>query len=346
MKYFFTFAFLASFDAVISSTTPPPLRPQVTEPTDDVCSQIDSISICSGVGYPNTSFPNGRLHQSQADAEIEVTDFLPLFQTQCSSAVQEFFCSYYFPFCTYITSSGTEIKRTLKLQPCMHYCDYVRQRCEPEFVRYPAFQWPTFLNCTLFPDRSVGDLCLGPDDPSAIDRSSNISFPSTEPITLVPSPTMVASSSPLPSQVPSPRCSAVSLKTCEDAGFTNMTFTTELELKAALHKHDTSLKSGCSNLLAYFLCSFYAPVCEALNPDSKSLQPCREICTVVQADCKHTFTNGWPNELSCNRLPTSDSKVCSTPPSMTIMSSSSKNSLTSYRLALFLFTSWLITLLL
>ena len=324
MKYLLDLPFVLGFVIIVSesqaaipsSFTGVP-TPRAQDNAGATCTAIDSASICSGVGYFNTSFPNLRQHENQAEAEMEVTDFNPLFETKCSLAVQDFFCSYYYPFCSYVPGL------TIKLQPCMHYCEYVRMRCEPEFDNYPGLEWPIFLNCSLFLDRAAGELCLGPDDPSTIDLIVSItsSPPPTSTYILppTPSPTIVSSSqalpgvSLLPSQSPGStlQCSQINHQACRDINYTNTTLAEQSELNAALNKYKDSLEAGCSHMLAYFLCSFYAPGCG--EGDLRTRMPCRELCNTVQQKCSHSFSDGWPDEFTCSKLPSSNSENCSTP---------------------------------
>ncbi len=115
-----------------------------------------NISACSSMGYATTSVPNFRNHQSQYEAEREMSHFEQLVQTNCSSLTLTYLCSFYAPFCSFFNGKPIIVK------PCRVLCETVRDGCTAT-LRSFNFQWPDFFNCSLssFAD---GPVCFGPPE--------------------------------------------------------------------------------------------------------------------------------------------------------------------------------------
>lgn len=121
--------------------------------------------MCRGIGYNLTYMPNMFNHDSQAEAALEVHQFWPLVEIQCSADLRFFLCSMYAPICQ------TDYKKDLP--PCKSICERARTGCAPLMRKY-GFSWPERMKCDNFPE--LGDtktLCMGrngSDEPS-IDSS-------------------------------------------------------------------------------------------------------------------------------------------------------------------------------
>lgn len=115
------------------------------------CSTMRFIPICSNVGWTSVSFPNFRNHRTQAEAQRELRDFLPLINNNCSNAIVHFLCSIYAPYC------DTDYPQ-LRLRTCKELCQHVRNDCEDNLNSF-GYSWPEHLNCnnsTLFPLNASG----------------------------------------------------------------------------------------------------------------------------------------------------------------------------------------------
>uniref|UniRef100_A0A3B1J510 Frizzled class receptor 8a n=1 Tax=Astyanax mexicanus TaxID=7994 RepID=A0A3B1J510_ASTMX len=62
------------------------------------CQEI-AVPLCKGVGYNHTYMPNQFNHDTQDEAGLEVHQFWPLVEIQCSPDLRFFLCSMYTPIC-------------------------------------------------------------------------------------------------------------------------------------------------------------------------------------------------------------------------------------------------------
>ena len=62
------------------------------------CEHI-TIPMCRGIGYNLTYMPNQFNHETQEEAGLEVHQFWPLVEIQCSPHLRFFLCSMYAPIC-------------------------------------------------------------------------------------------------------------------------------------------------------------------------------------------------------------------------------------------------------
>lgn len=116
------------------------------------CEEI-SIPMCRGIGYNLTYLPNLFNHDTQAEAALEVHQFWPLVEIQCSPDLRFFLCSIYAPIC--------EKQYNKDLPPCRSVCERARTGCSPLMRKY-GFSWPDRMKCENFPE--FGDpktLCMG-----------------------------------------------------------------------------------------------------------------------------------------------------------------------------------------
>ncbi|EDO42932.1 predicted protein [Nematostella vectensis] len=116
------------------------------------CEEI-TIPMCRGIGYNLTYMPNMFNHDTQAEAALEVHQFWPLVEIQCSPDLRFFLCSMYAPLC--------EKHYDKDLPPCRSVCERARTGCAPLMRKY-GFSWPERMKCENFPE--LGDentLCMG-----------------------------------------------------------------------------------------------------------------------------------------------------------------------------------------
>ena len=85
--------------------------------------------------------------------------------------------------------------------------------------------------------------------------------------------------------------------------------TSQREASTAVHVFLPLVQSKCSPLLLIFLCSIYAPMCTEQLNDVIVVPPCRSMCESVKQGCEPLllgFDLGWPDVLSCEKLPSKD----------------------------------------
>ncbi len=274
----------------------PPLKPDVQE---YVCENITQVFFC-GELYPLASFPNYRDHPNIPEAVHEYNGFRPLIQGVCSNAVGHFLCSVYFPFC----QVGRE---NLRIRPCRELCEYVRSTCESYLVDF-ALEWPPHLNCDNFALNSSTGLDFCPDD------LLRITYPSSV-ITDVPFP------SPTPPVTTEYTCQNITdFPICSElhdmALFPNSLGHPDQEVAYdEFANFSVLIRRGCSNAIAHFLCSIYAPPCQ-IGEESVPIQPCQEMCMYVQSTCEDVLINlnysfsSWSSQWNCdNFLPSNESSV-------------------------------------
>lgn len=115
------------------------------------CEEI-SIPMCRGIGYNLTFMPNQFNHDTQEEAGLEVHQFWPLVEIQCSTDLKFFLCSMYAPICIEDYHQP--------LPACRTVCERAKAGCAPLMRQY-GFAWPERMNCDKLPD--YGDsqkLCM------------------------------------------------------------------------------------------------------------------------------------------------------------------------------------------
>lgn len=108
--------------------------------------------MCRGIGYNSTAMPNVFQHDSQEEAGLEVHQFWPLVEIQCSEDLRFFLCSMYTPICI--------DDYPKPLPACSSVCLRAKTGCAPIMSQY-GFSWPDRMNCEELP--KFGDpnnLCM------------------------------------------------------------------------------------------------------------------------------------------------------------------------------------------
>ncbi|CAH8448110.1 unnamed protein product [Dicrocoelium dendriticum] len=113
------------------------LRPEKCVPIE--------IPLCKNIGYNLTYMPNAFHHETQEEAGLEVHQFYPLVEINCSEDLRLFLCSMYTPICL--------PNWHYRLTPCRSLCESARDGCMPVMGTY-GFAWPERMNCALFPEGS------------------------------------------------------------------------------------------------------------------------------------------------------------------------------------------------
>ena len=129
----------------LPTTTTEPAPTPTMPPT---CEPI-SVPMCRNLPYNLTRFPNLLNHTSQEIANLEIHQFYPLVEVQCSPVLRLFLCSVYAPVCSVLPGI---------VKPCRALCNAARQGCEPLMRQY-GFIWPAKLSCEKFPEDGV---CIKP----------------------------------------------------------------------------------------------------------------------------------------------------------------------------------------
>ncbi|XP_071822928.1 frizzled-5-like [Apostichopus japonicus] len=145
-----------------------------------------TIPMCRDIGYNLTYMPNSFNHDSQEEAGLEVHQFWPLVEIQCSPDLKFFLCSMYTPICV-----PTYPK---PLPPCRSVCERAKAGCAPLMRQY-GFAWPDRMPCE--------DLPVFGEDPGNLCMDFNTSESGTPKPTLPPFPTK----KPLPATPKSCPCS-------------------------------------------------------------------------------------------------------------------------------------------
>ncbi|TRY56069.1 hypothetical protein DNTS_017916, partial [Danionella cerebrum] len=149
------------------------------------------LGVCSGIGYNYTYMPNKFNHDTQDEAGLEVHQFWPLVEIQCSPDLRFFLCSLYTPICL------EDYKKPLP--PCRSVCERAKAGCAPLMRQY-GFPWPDRMRCDLLPVQGDSNtLCMDynrtdptaspttsrptgrPGKPFRRRNKSNHGFPSCEP---------------------------------------------------------------------------------------------------------------------------------------------------------------------
>lgn len=143
--------------AVAATTT-------TTSSKDSRCEEI-TIPMCRGIGYNYTFMPNQFNHDTQDEAGLEVHQFWPLVEIQCSADLKFFLCSMYAPICIEDYHQP--------LPACRTVCERAKAGCAPLMRQY-GFAWPERMNCDRLPE--YGDshqLCMDSKNGSEAEKTTS-----------------------------------------------------------------------------------------------------------------------------------------------------------------------------
>ncbi|CAH8491450.1 unnamed protein product [Schistosoma curassoni] len=129
------------------------------------------IPLCKNIGYNLTYLPNAFNHETQEEAGLEVHQFYPLVEINCSDDLRLFLCSMYTPICL--------PNWHYRLTACKSLCESARDGCMPVMRTY-GFGWPERMNCDLLPE---GNECVSRSNTPnnrKVTSSSSSSLPSGE----------------------------------------------------------------------------------------------------------------------------------------------------------------------
>ncbi|XP_037550075.1 frizzled-8a [Nematolebias whitei] len=147
-------------------------RSSCTTAKEITCQEI-AVPLCKGVGYNYTYMPNQFNHDTQDEAGLEVHQFWPLVEIQCSPDLKFFLCSMYTPICL------EDYKKPLP--PCRSVCERARAGCAPLMRQY-GFPWPDRMRCDLLPVQGTPDtLCMDYNRTESTTVSPLLSRPTNPP---------------------------------------------------------------------------------------------------------------------------------------------------------------------
>ncbi|XP_050418299.1 frizzled-5 [Patella vulgata] len=172
------------------------------------CLEI-TIPMCKGIGYNYTYMPNQFNHETQEEAGLEVHQFWPLVEIQCSPDLKFFLCSMYAPICM------NNYKK--HLPACRSVCERAKSGCAPLMRQY-GFAWPERMNCENLPEYGQKDhLCMDVNTTDHNTPPPPASHPETKPIVPGGNPPYsvdsvpTANNPPLPTRPTAPGCECTCL---------------------------------------------------------------------------------------------------------------------------------------
>lgn len=112
------------------------------------------------------------------------------------------------------------------------------------------------------------------------------------------------------------KCESVTIPLCTGLQYNTTIFPnmlkhrTQEEAALEVHQFFPLVKVGCSDYLAFFLCSVYAPICTVLETP---VPPCRQLCDSAREGCEDLmkrFGFTWPESLNCEKFPKMGEEIC------------------------------------
>lgn len=116
------------------------------------CDRI-TVALCQDTPYNYTRMPNMLGHFNQDMVSIAVQEYKPLIEVQCSEHLKFFLCSIFTPMCTDTVD--------VTVTSCRSVCEEVKRSCLPLLKNF-GFSWPDMLNCSQFPTKGSGAICMDP----------------------------------------------------------------------------------------------------------------------------------------------------------------------------------------
>ena len=271
----------------------------------EACQEI-TIPMCRNIGYNLTRMPNQFNHDTQEEAGLEVHQFWPLVEIQCSPDLKSFLCSLYAPMCS--SSSGS--REYTPMPACRTVCERAFAGCAP-LMRAYGFAWPESMRCDVLPEYAdpnrpcmefdtSQELIVGLPPPIGIGENVPENKPTLPPYT---SPSVDSSTQ---------TCEEITIPMCRGIGY-NLTHMpnqfnhdTQEEADLELDQFWPFVRIQCSPDLRFFLCSLYAPMCSSTSGIIEYVPPCRSVCERAQLRCAPLLAQigfGWPESLKCHDLP-------------------------------------------
>ncbi|XP_074540338.1 uncharacterized protein LOC141801260 [Halichoeres trimaculatus] len=240
-------------------------------------------SFCQGLGYTTTSSPSGVTGYNMQQISQMV-------ETACSRNVALVLCRSAVPECD---SDNDNTKK-----PCRSVCDRVKSDCEPVF-RSKRLSWPSKLRCESLPENN----CIQGQDSQA--SHSGPSAGGVGQATRQGGVGQGGVGQGGAGQGGAPRCEQITSSLCQGLDYTDTIMPNHLghrtqdEAYLELQQFLPLIRVECSPQLQPFLCSIYAPECEAGKPRPA----CRTLCEQARAGCEslmNKFGFTWPETLKCD----------------------------------------------
>ncbi|XP_035284360.1 secreted frizzled-related protein 4-like isoform X1 [Anguilla anguilla] len=86
----------------------------------------------------------------------------------------------------------------------------------------------------------------------------------------------------------------------------------------AIEQYEELVDINCSEVLRFFLCAMYAPIC-AFDFLHDPIKPCKSVCQRARDGCEpimRRYNHSWPEIFACEELPVYDRGVCISPEAM------------------------------
>ena len=278
---------------IVETKTPKQVSVLQSSMSQHTCRRL-KIDSCKGLNYSRTMLPNFQNHRGQRKAARIINQFIPLFKSGCSPDLKFFVCSYYAPACNTL---GRLIK------PCKSLCESAKNGCRIVMERF-GYAWPSRFDCNKFPDDQKQEICIGRNN-----SRTTLAVPNK------PSPTRIVATKTLkqvpvlPSAISQRKCQTLAIELCKGLNY-NRTLFPNFEnhrfqgMAAEMVNHFNPLfKLSCSPDLKFFVCSYYAPVCNTLG---RLIKPCKSLCESARNGCRtvmERFGYSWPSQLDCDKFP-------------------------------------------
>lgn len=129
-------------------------------------------------------------------------------------------------------------------------------------------------------------------------------------------------------------CEAIRIRLCQSMPYNITQFpnllhhSTQTNANLVLDQFQPLVESNCSQLLVFYLCSLFVPVCP-IQFRQEVIPPCRRVCLTAKTGCEPVlarFNLTWPIELACDDLPLHETGVCITPEAIDATPASATNS--------------------
>lgn len=95
--------------------------------------------MCTSMPYNLTRMPNSFHHSTQDNANLAISQFQALVNTNCSNVLRFFLCTMYVPICTEASKNtgftGTSFGPEM-IPPCRDVCLKAKEGCLPIMLRY------------------------------------------------------------------------------------------------------------------------------------------------------------------------------------------------------------------
>ncbi|VDP11469.1 unnamed protein product [Soboliphyme baturini] len=121
-------------------------------PYESPCERI-TVPLCRDTPYNLTRMPNMLGDLSQLIVAKSMRDYEPLINQNCSVHLKFFLCSVFTPMCTEAVDEP--------ITSCRSVCEEVMHSCLPLLTNF-GIPWPAILNCSQFPLKGNGALCMDP----------------------------------------------------------------------------------------------------------------------------------------------------------------------------------------